>query len=127
MHVLDVNSVVDCAHSSITSAITSKHTNATKTTKRANKNKRTNGSSAERALQKNNNMNGKQKFKKEFPKQSNETPTEKNNLTDEQPGPTSGNVWTQVVQIVYDTQSIVMMAMLLVLIYLFCYDRTVRT
>lgn len=132
MHVLDVSSVFDCAHSSITSANTSKHTNTTKTTKRGhksayNKNKNTIGSSGERSLQKNINTNDKQKCKKEFPKNNSATQLKKTDLNDEQTVPTSGKVWTQVVQIVNDTQNIVMMAVLLVLIYLFCYDRTVRT
>lgn len=134
MHVLDVSSVFDCAHSSITSANTSKHTNTTKTTKRGhksaynkNKNKNTIGSTGERSLQKNSNTNDKQKCKNEFPKNNSATQLKKTDLNDEQTVPTSGKVWTQVVQIVNDTQNIVMMAVLLVLIYLFCYDRTGRT
>lgn len=129
MHVVDVSSVFDCAHSSITSTITSKHTNATKTTKRgrkstSNKINRTNGSrSGQRALPKSNN----DQCKKELPKSNGVTPTKKTTLNDELTGPTNGNVWTHVVQIVHDSQNIVMMAVLLVLIYLFCYDRTVRS
>lgn len=132
MHVLDVSSVFDCAHSSITSANSSKHTNATKTTKRGHKstynNKKPIGSSVERALQKNVKPHEKQKCKKkEFPKIVSETQMKKaNSLNDKQSGPTSGNIWTQVVQTVQDTQNFVMMVLLLVLIYLFCYDRTVR-
>lgn len=134
MHVLDVSSVFDCAHSSITSALTTKHTIATKTTKRGpksgnNKKKSTLGnSSSEGALRNDIKTNGKLKCKNDFPKNNSATPTKKTNLNDQQTSgpPTSGGVWTQVVQHVHDTQNIVMMAVLLVLIYLFCYDRTVR-
>lgn len=132
VHVLDVSSVVDCSHSSITSAITTKNTNTTKTTKRGhkstkNKNKNAIGYSAAEAVQKNINTNDKPKCKKDLLGKNSEIPMKKTNLIDEQSGATSGNVWGQVVQIVHDTQNIVMMAVLLVLIYLFCYDRTVRT
>lgn len=131
MHVLDVSSVVDCSHSSITSANTTKNTITTKTTKRGhkstnNKNKNAIGNSATGAIQKNANRNDKQQSKKDLLEKSSTMPIKKSNLTDE-PGASSGNVWAQVVQIVQDTQNIVMMAMLLVFIYLFCYDRTVRT
>lgn len=121
VHVLDVSSVVDCSHSSTTSAITTKHTNATKTTKRGhNKN-------AKRALQKNLNTNDDRTSEKELLRNHNSISMKKSNSNDEQAGTTSGNVWAQVVRIVHDTQNIVMMAMLLVLIYLFCYDRAART
>lgn len=132
--MLDVSSVFDCAHSSITSASTSKHRKATTTTRREhkstfNKNKKLIDSSTEQKLQTIPNPNGKQKCKKESPKTNNsEKAMQKTNLNDTQIGSaTSGNVWTRVVQVVHDTQNVVMLTVVLVLIYLFCYDRTVRT
>lgn len=134
VHVLvDVSSVFDCANSSTSSAITNKHTNnANKTTKkRRGKNKNKIGNTVERTLQTKTNANGKQS-KNNCNDKSNGTPssppkkTEPTALNDEQTVAKSA-VWTQVVQCVQDTQNVVMMAMLLVFTYLFCYDRAMRT
>ncbi len=127
MHVLDVRSVFDCAHSSTSTAITTKHTNATKATKKRHKSTKNiiGISSIERTFQKTNNTNDSEpKCKKALSKNNSEVSITKNNLSKKTTG---SNVWTQAVQIVHDTQNVVMMAVILVFIYLFCYDRTVRT
>lgn len=131
MHVLDVSSVVDCSHSSTTSAITTKHTkNANKTTTKwhnstNNKKKKKIISSVKRAPHTNNSTHDQCK-KNMLENLNNDFPLNKTNLSDDKTGSTTGYVWT-VVQIVHDTQNIVMIAVLLVFIYLFCYDKTMRT
>lgn len=129
MHVLDVSNVFDCAHSSTSSssAIPSKHTNATKTIMEKrhthSKNKTKIGSAVDR---KNIKTNGQRKCKDDNPKEMSETTVKETDRKDEH-AVSKSTVWTQVVQTVQDTQNVVMMAVILVVIYLFCYDKNVRT
>lgn len=138
LHVVDVSTVFDCAHSSTTSsAITSKRTIATKATKRREKpskhsNNETNriGNNTKQTLPKNAKSNGTPTNGTSESRNvdSAPPPTDNVSLNDEKTGPKiDPNVWTQVIQIVHDSQNAVVMAVILVFIYIFCYDRNVRS